>query len=325
MSYKCSLTAVLLLLVVAISSCSPKEKTVPTEISIKPASLQSEPCTRHEIQFKVSCNKELEAGLDCDWARISELVQSQGDITIVKIVLDENPGTQTRTGKLTVRAGSKTADATFTQLTADKLLSFKQIKLNNIDRTSVYLKLPEDWSLKCENEDGTHAEWFDADKEGGKALVGEDISFQAEDINTSGCPRKGFAVVDMSGIELRIDVVQEDSGFSAESCGIFNFGGTGTNVIMDARIHQVSSRVYQDGTRDFCIAYPSENKTMIFKGLPDSFPAREEVSFTIYQNWLPEVDFRQLIKAKVAKTTDNLVWLLDGKTCFVIEDMDFGQ
>lgn len=300
-------------------ACGGNKEQSPVSIKLTPESLTAEIGTAHDIQFKVACEKSVTCELaDAPWAVITDIKQGAGNTTVVKIHLEENTGEASRTGQLSVSAGKTKVTAKFTQQSIGSLLPVKEITLTDLQPVSLSFKFPVAWTLSCTNEDGTVADWFSSDATGGIANLGKTVNIKAATINIGESERKGFVAIDIDGKVLRIGVTQPVTGIMGPAPGVYNYDAKGGSVQLDPLRHQVSVRRFPDGSQDFRIVNPAGETFLLFSGLPGSFEVDKEVDFTLYQNWIPALDYKKSYTADVVKTTDDLVWLIYKDICFVI-------
>lgn len=307
------------MLIMAAACKDPLEEATPEVLQINPEKFASEPGTAHSIQFKVSCDKAFTPELeDTPWASIGETTDKGSGAYQLTVNLEANTGAENRTGTLKLVAGKKSVTASFIQLPISKLLSFTEVKLVNLQGTSVSVKLPEKWTLSCTEENGTPAEWFSADATSGIANLSKTISFKGNSINLTDAPRKGWAVFTFSETEIKVPVNQAVTDILGPDCGVFNYDGKGGSIVLNPVKHQVSKLTKADGTRDFRMLSPFEDKFIVWMNLPASYAKGDKVPFFLCQNWVSAIGYQSDVEAEVVKVDDKLVWLVAGEVCYVI-------
>lgn len=308
-----------LLAVILASACSKKEPNPnPSVLSVTPASCAKESGVSHSITFRVTCDKAFKASVDAAWASVTGQTEGNNNVTSVTVTLQPNEGDDSRTCKITFASGNKTAEASITQLSAKELVSFSEIELLEMFPVSVTIKLPESWTLRCLDEDGSEASWYSANVASGIKNSPKTVQFVASSLNAGDSVRKGKVEISVGGIDIYIPVTQAVTEMLGADLGVFNYDRAGSEIKYDPLRHQVA--VLRGAASDsFRIVDPSGNRFIMLEGLPKTYVNGESVSFEFVQNWTPKLDFTEMITAVVTRQDDEFVWLLDGDVSYVVK------
>ncbi len=304
-----------------LAGCNePKEDPTPEVLKISPARISSEPGNGHEIQFKVTCDKSFDAAIEnAPWATISSSTDAGNGVTVIKIMLSANNTEADRSGKLVITAGKKDATGEFSQQPASKLFPAKAITLKDTNPETLSVRLPDNWTISCEDTNGSKVTWFKAEPSEGQANIITSVVFSADMPNFSTDPLNGIAVVTSGDLVFKVSVTQEPSSILGQTYGLYNYDRQGANVAFEPLAHQVSVLRKTDGTADFRMIAPDKNRFVLLRGLPSSFAAGDDVSFSMFQNWTKDLPYSSDVNTKVFQVKDNMVWLLDGDVCYVIK------
>lgn len=298
----------------------PKEDPTPEVLKISPAKITSEPGNGHEIQFKVTCDKSFDAAIDnAPWATIAASEDAGNGVTVIKIMLSANTTEADRSGKLVITAGKKEAVGEFSQYPASKLFPTKAITLKDTNPETLSVRLPDNWTISCEDTAGKKVDWFKAEPAEGQANILTSVVFSADQPNFSTDPLNGIAVVTSGDLVFKVTVTQEPSSILGQTYGLYNYDKQGSNVAFEPLAHQASVLRKTDGTIDFRMIAPALNRFVLFRGLPSTLKAGDAVSFSMFQNWTKDLPYSSTVSAKVFQVKDNMVWLLDGDVCYVIK------
>ncbi|MBP5567222.1 MAG: BACON domain-containing protein [Bacteroidales bacterium] len=303
-----------------IAGCGgPKEDPTPEVLKISPARVTSEPGNGHEIQFKVTCDKAFESAIDnAPWATISSSTEDGNGSTIIKIMLSANITEEERSGKLVITAGKKSIEGGFSQLPASKLFPTKAITLKDTNPETLSVRLPDNWTISCEDTNGKPVTWFTATPSEGQANIMASVVFQADLPNFGEETLNGIAVIKCGDLVFKVTVTQEVSTILGKTYGLFNYDKKGTNIAYEPLAHQVSVLRRTDGTQDFRMIAPGQNKFLLVRGLPANLKAGDSVSFTLFQNWTKNLEYTSQVNAQVYRVDDKMIWILDGDVCYVV-------
>ena len=298
----------------------PKEDPTPEVLKISPARVTSEPGNGHEIQFKVTCDKAFESTIEnAPWASISSSTEDGNGGTVIKIMLSANNTESDRSGKLVITAGKKTVEGEFSQQPASKLFPVKAITLKDTNPETLSVRLPDNWTISCEDTNGKKVSWFTVEPAEGQANIITSVVFQAPEPNFGSETLNGIAVVKSGDLVFNITVTQEVSTILGSTFGLYNYDRQGTNIAYEPLAHQVSVLRRNDSTMEFRMIAPGLNRFLLLRGLPSSLKEGDSVSFTFFQNWTKDLEYSSQVNAKVFKADDNMIWLLDGDVCYVIK------
>lgn len=109
--------AICALLALAACARTPEAPKEPEILRITPESSQKESWRAHDAVFVITCDLDVSSALeDAPWASLVSSELTGNGRTEITVHMEDNLGTEIRTGSLTAKSGSKSVSAVFRQL-----------------------------------------------------------------------------------------------------------------------------------------------------------------------------------------------------------------
>lgn len=304
---------VLLALLVLAASCGKQEEKGPKEatvFSISPAVAPSESGFAHDLYVKVTCDIAFSAALgDESWMSLSGSEEGENNLTVLTLSMETNAGPEVRSTELTITAGTQVKTIKITQQSLGTAISATEVSLNYTRPSSISVTLPADWTIVLDSGD-----WLECEPMEGKAKSSVTVSFRAKSLNLTDEVRNCKATVSAPGGNVDITVSQNSSlpegDFASGSYGIYNFDGSGSNIVYDELAHQTNIVKYPSELV-FRLIDPAGLKFFEISGMPVSPAPGDALTLTMYQNWDSGLAYRTETEAQVLKVEDHTVWMLD--------------
>mgnify|MGYP002625269052 CR=1 FL=1 len=285
----------------------------PAVFKVSPGKAQSESGFAHTLAVKVTCDIGFEYSMqDGSWITVTASEKDSKDVTVLSLEFTSNDGSAERSDVLELKSGSKSLSVDIKQKPVSGELPVSEVRLRYNYPESYTFVFPVDWTFS------TDAPWLEFSPSSGGAGLMTTVTFRAS-FNLSEKERSADVKIAFAGTSpVSLPVCQESSlpsgAFAERAYGLYNYDGAGSSVVFDPLAHQ-TNLVKKSSESVFRLVDPAGERLYEINGLPPSYEPGDSLHITMYQNWLPSMEFRTEKDVWVLKAEDAYVWLIDADEC----------